>query len=271
MTFNEPIALGRTGLKVGRLGIASGYGAPAEAYEEAFERGCNYWTWGTFVKGRSKHMLKALRNVAAKGERDKLVLAMFTYAHSPWLTDTYLHKGLKAAGLDHTDLLILGYYSWPPSRRILENAQRLKEKGLVRFIGLSGHDRKLVPKLAAEGVIDVFHFRYNAVHRRAETEIFPHMPAPNGPGMVSFVATAWGKLLKAEKMPPGEAPFSAPDCYRFVLSHPGVHVCMSGTKNVEQMRENLSVLESGPLASDEMARMRRVGDFIHGGKRSAKQ
>ena len=49
MTFNEPVVLGRTGLKVGRLGLASGYGAPAEAFEEGFERGCNYWTWGTVV------------------------------------------------------------------------------------------------------------------------------------------------------------------------------------------------------------------------------
>jgi aryl-alcohol dehydrogenase-like predicted oxidoreductase len=267
MKFNEPVVLGRTGLKVGRLGIASGYGAPAGAFEEAFERGCNYWTWGTFVKGRSKSMLQALRNVVAKGERDKLVLAMFTYAHSPWLTEKYFHKGLRAAGLDRADLLILGYYSWPPSRRILENALRLKEKGLIRAIGLSGHNRKLVPKLAAEGVIDVFHFRYNAAHRGAETEIFPLLPAADGPGLVSFVATSWGKLLKAKAMPPGEAPPSAPDCYRFVLSHPSVHVCMTGTKTVEQMRENLTVLERGPLPEDELARLRRIGDFIHSGKR----
>ncbi len=51
MTFDQKIALGRTGLNVGRLGIASGYWAPAKAIEEAFERGCNYLTWGTFVKG----------------------------------------------------------------------------------------------------------------------------------------------------------------------------------------------------------------------------
>ena len=35
MTFNEPVVLGRTGLRVARLGIASGYGAPTEAFEEA--------------------------------------------------------------------------------------------------------------------------------------------------------------------------------------------------------------------------------------------
>jgi aryl-alcohol dehydrogenase-like predicted oxidoreductase len=267
MAFNESVVLGRTGLKVGRLGLASGYGAPAEAFEEAFEQGCNYWTWGTVVKGRSKHMLKAIRGVVAKGQRDKLVLAMFTYAHSAFFTEKLFHKGLRAASLDHADVLILGYYSKTPPRRVLEGALRLKEKGLVRFIGLSGHNRKLMPKLAAEGIIDVFHFRYNAAHRGAETEIFPHLPAENGPGMVGFVATSWGKLLKAEKMPPGEAPLSAPDCYRFVLSHPNVHICMTGPKTLDQMRQNLAVLESGPMSEEELARLRHIGDFVHRKKR----
>lgn len=38
MNFHEPAVLGRTGLNVGRLGIASAYGAPTTAIEEAFER-----------------------------------------------------------------------------------------------------------------------------------------------------------------------------------------------------------------------------------------
>jgi aryl-alcohol dehydrogenase-like predicted oxidoreductase len=269
MTFNESVVLGRTGLKVGRLGLASGYGAPTEAFEEAFERGCNYWTWGTVVKGRSKYMLKAIRGVVAKGQRDKLVLAMFTYAHSAYFTDKLFHKGLRAAGLDHTDLLILGYFSKTPPQRVVEGALKLKEKGLVRFLGLSSHNRKLIATLAAEGVIDAFHFRYNAAHRGAETEIFPTLPAANGPGMVSFVGTATGRLLKPKNMPPGEAPLTAPDCYRFVLSNPSVHVCMTGTKTIEQMRENLSVLDKGPLSEEEMARARRIGDFIHVGKKKS--
>jgi aryl-alcohol dehydrogenase-like predicted oxidoreductase len=41
---------------------------------------------------------------------------------------------------------------------------------------------------------------------------------------------------------------------------------MTGTKTIEQMRENLSVLDKGPLTGDEMARARRIGDFIHGKK-----
>jgi len=46
MTFFEQTTLGRTGLKVGRLGISSSFGAPAMVFEEAFERGCNSIIWG---------------------------------------------------------------------------------------------------------------------------------------------------------------------------------------------------------------------------------
>jgi hypothetical protein len=51
MDFHEPRDLGRTGLKVGRLGVAGGYGAPAAAFEEAFERGCNYFLLGVAEAG----------------------------------------------------------------------------------------------------------------------------------------------------------------------------------------------------------------------------
>ncbi|MCK5278901.1 MAG: hypothetical protein KAK04_10185, partial [Cyclobacteriaceae bacterium] len=98
MNFSEKINLGRTGLKVGRMGISSSYGAPAEAFEEAFEYGCNYFTWGTFIKGDSGEMKKAIHNLIAKGKRDQLVISVFTYAHDPFLTRYFLKKRLKALG-----------------------------------------------------------------------------------------------------------------------------------------------------------------------------
>ena len=38
--------LGRTGLEVGRLGVAASYGVPGTALEWAFERGVDYIYWG---------------------------------------------------------------------------------------------------------------------------------------------------------------------------------------------------------------------------------
>ena len=214
-------------------------------------------------------MRKALRAIVAKGGRDRVVLACFTYAHTNWLTEKMLRRGLKSAGLDHADVLVLGYFSRRVPRRLVDGALRMKAKGLVRHVGISSHDRKLLGRLAGEGDFDVLHLRYSAAHRGAETDIFPYLPEEREkrPGTVAFTATRWGQLLKAKKMPAGEAPPTAADCYRFVLSHPAVDVCMSGARTVEQMRENLAALEGGPMTGEELERMRRIGDHVHGGGR----
>jgi hypothetical protein len=95
MKFDRQITLGRTGLKVGRLGISSSFGAPAAAIEEAFERGCNYFTWGTFIRGRSSGMKTAIKNIVHRGQCRNPVLAMVSYAHSAILTDFYFEKCVK--------------------------------------------------------------------------------------------------------------------------------------------------------------------------------
>jgi predicted aldo/keto reductase-like oxidoreductase len=262
--FRRPVVLGRTGLEVGRLGVASGYWAPAEAIELAFAQGCNYFTWGTFIKGRSPHMATAIRRIVANGERDRLVLGMFSYAHQAFLTDAFFVRGLKALGIERADVLLLGYFSRRPSRSLIEGALRLKEQGLVRFVGLSGHNRALFPELRREGLFDVFHVRYNAVNRGAETDAFPALGGENRPGVVAFTATSWARLLNLRKMPAGEAALTAADCYRFALSHTAVDVCMVGARSLDQMRQNLTALDGGPLGAGELARLRRIGDHLYG-------
>jgi predicted aldo/keto reductase-like oxidoreductase len=267
-SFNQPITLGRTGLQVGRLGISSSYGAPAEAFEEAFERGCNYFVIGSFVKGRSREMISAIHNISRNGQREELVVSMMEYTHSFLLGMMHFYRGLKKLGLEYVDLLTLGYYPGHPRKQVMDLALKLKERGLVRYLALAGHNRKLFPRLHEEGLIDVFHVRYNAVNRGAEEDVFPFVGGENRPGIVTYTATRWGQLLKESKMPPGEKPFSAKECYRFVLTNPAVDICMTGTRTIEMMRENLETLDSGPLSREEMERIRRIGDHIYGKPRS---
>ena len=51
---------------------------------------------------------------------------------------------------------------------------------------------------------------------------------------------------------------------RFVLSNPNVDVCITGPKNMEQMTEALATLDRGPMSEEELAWMRKVGDYVHG-------
>jgi len=166
-------------------------------------------------------------------------------------------------GLERADILILGWHNRLPSQGLVARARVMKANGLCRFLAMSGHQRQLFSPLAADGTFDLFHVRYNAAHRGAEKEIFSQLQGDDRPGIVSYTATRWGQLLNAKKMPPTDSVPQASDCYRFVLSNPTVDVCMCGPKNLDQMRAALPALELGPLGEDDMARMRRIGDYVH--------
>jgi hypothetical protein len=130
----------------------------------------------------------------------------------------------------------------------------------VRFLAVSTHKRRLVPDFSA--AFDVVHFRYSAAHPGAERDIFPHLPAAGRPGLVSYTATCWRRLLDPARVPPGERVPTAADCYRFVLARPEVDVCMTGPANSAQMDHALEALRLGPLAEEELAWMRRVGAAV---------
>ena len=137
--------------------------------------------------------------------------------------------------------------------------------GLVRHLALSTHNRPLASALAKEAEYDVLHVRYNAIHRGAERDIFPHLPPRESrPGMVAFTATSWRQLLTKSKLAAGERVPSAADCYRFVLSHPAIDVCMAGPKNALQLKAALDGLARGPMESEEYAWMARVGQAKYG-------
>lgn len=258
--FTERI-LGATGLQVGPLGMAASYGAPAEAFEAAYEKGCNYFYLGS---GRHRSgMRKAIRNLCRQGLRNNLVIAIQSYARFGFLMEWYLRRNLRFMGLEQADILILGWHNRRPAPELLARAQAMKKKGLCRFLAMSGHQRKLFPQMAATGQFDLFHVRYNAAHRGAEKEIFPHLQGDDRPGIVSYTATRWGRLLNPKKMPPGEPVPKPSDCYRFALSNPAVDVCLCGPKNMEQVRAALPALERGPLVEKDMERMRRIGDYVH--------
>jgi aryl-alcohol dehydrogenase-like predicted oxidoreductase len=250
--------LGRTRLDVGRLGMAAGYGVPAAAVERAFDRGVNYLYWGSVRRGAFG---QALRNL--KPRRDKMVLALQSYSRVAALMTPSVENALRRLGFDSADVLLLGLWNKKPPKRILDVCAELRERGLVRHIAISTHHRPLVAELAEDPGIGIVHVRYNAVHKGAEREVFPLLQNGSRPGVVAFTATSWKQLLNPKRMPPGERVPTATDCYRFVLANPAVDVCMTGPANEAQAADALRALDLGPMSEEELAWMRRVGDFIH--------
>jgi aryl-alcohol dehydrogenase-like predicted oxidoreductase len=255
----ERVTLGRTGLSVTRLGVAASYGTDEAMVEEAVERGVNYLWWGAL---RTKKMARGIRAVARKGRED-LVVVMHAVSRTPVSVSKGVEDALGRLGLDYLDVLLLGNHTRAPAPRLKEQVMRLKEQGKLRFLALSTHRRPLIPELEKDRQIDIYHLRYNAAHRGAEAEVFDHLPDDGGPGIVTFTSNRWGSLIDPARMPPGEPPPSAADCYRFVLAHPRVHVACCGPASTQELRQNLECLERGPMSDEELERMRRIGRHVY--------
>jgi predicted aldo/keto reductase-like oxidoreductase len=265
----ERRVLGRTGIEVSRLGIAASYGVPGAAVESAFERGLNYLYWGS---RRTDSFCTALQNL--RRHRERMVLVVQSYARMAALMAGSLERALRRVNYDHADVLLLGMWNKPVAPRILDAARKLRERGLTRFLAVSTHARMQVPAIAAAHDFDIVHFRYNAAHPGAESEIFPHLSTAGKPGMVAFTATSWGQLLGARsipavvkggyRLPKGERTPTATDCYRFVLTRPEVDVCMAGPADASQMEQALAALRLGAMTEDELAWMRRIGRAVAG-------
>jgi aryl-alcohol dehydrogenase-like predicted oxidoreductase len=263
MSWREQVVLGRSGLKVGRLGIGASFGVGAAPIERAFhEYGVNYFYWGSIRRGGMKTAIRNLRS-----QRDDLVVALQTYDHTGVLMQGSVERGLKSLGVEVADVLIVGWRNARPPPRIMDAARTLVEQGKVKHLAMSGHHRPLFGELAKDpdNPFDIFMVRYNAAHPGAEQDIFPHL-SDGAPGVTTYTGTCWGKLLDPKRMPAGDQPMTAADCYRFALSSPHVNLCITGPKDDAQMEHALTALEAGPLSEDETRRIRRIGAHVHGGR-----
>jgi len=266
--FPPRIPLGRSGLSVSKLGLGSSFKAPTSAYLEAFDRGVNYFYWGSV---RRDAMGRAIREIASD-RRDQLVVMLQSYSRVGGLLTRFVERGLSALGLDHADALLLGWHNKRPSRRVLDAALELREKGRIGCIAVSTHHRRLLPALLDDETYAIWHVRYNAVHRGAEHEVFPCLDGRDvtrRPGVVTYTTTRWGDLCDPAKTPPDERTPTGADCYRFAISRPEVDLCLAGPDNVEQMKQALAALDQGPMDQEELAWMRRVGDHIYANARGA--
>src|SRR5580704_4211283 len=100
MAFDRAI-LGRTGIQVGRLGLASSYGAPAAVVEKAFEHGINYFYWGSL---RRNPFGGGLRHLAVR--RDRFLLVLQSYSRIAALVGPSVELALRKLRFDYTDVLL---------------------------------------------------------------------------------------------------------------------------------------------------------------------
>ena len=257
MSWWQKVRLGRSGLEVSRLGLGSSYGVSGRDVDRAIERGVNYLYWGS---RRRDDFGKAIER-AARRNRDGLCVVVQSYARAALTLGPSLELALRRLRIDHADVLLLGWWNSPPPERIIDRALELREAGKCRALMISCHHRPTFRQFILDPVWGGIMVRYNAAHRGAEQEVFPHLGA-SSPGVVAYTATRWGALLDRAIVPADEPLPRGSDCYRFALSNPAVNTVIAGPANGAELDEALAALDRGPMDADELAWMHRVGDGV---------
>lgn len=250
--------LGRTGLSSSPLGLAGSFGIDADAVERAFhELSINHF----FVTPRMPKLVEGLRRLIQAGHRDELVLQGGAWLPTGGGVEGAWAAAAKALGTDRIDVFQVFWVQrrWYLTGRTAPALHRLREQGKIRAACISTHQRPLGLQLAKEFDLDVLMLRYNAAHRGAEREVFDRLGDPR-PGIVAYTATRWGRLLKPQD---GLGPLTAPECYRFQLSHPKVDVALCGARTWDELVADVRGVLEGPLDEPRMAEVRAFGDAVH--------
>jgi len=261
----ETRPLAKDGRMVQAIGIGGGVGIDAKALDLAFERGINYYFWGSTFPTYRK-MTRWL-NGKFKSEREKIILGTVVYFwRFPGAIERIVNRHLRWLKTDYIDYFHLGMLG-KDDHAAVEELAKFKQQGKIKHIAASFHNRKVAATLAQKWPeLDLAMIRYNAAHTGAEKEFFPFVDPIKIP-VVVFNATKHGALLKAPKGWDAKKPVpTAGDCYRFVLTNPKVTLCVAGPANEAQMKEIFTTLEKGPMSEEEMKWMREFGDAVYGRK-----
>ncbi len=258
MSYDLPVTtLGRTGLAVTRLGIGGAYCETVEGYRAALDCGVNYVdTARVYRDGKDEEVIGA----AIAGRRDKLVLSTKTITRDAVGARQDLETSLRLLGTDYVDIWHLHHLNTQAEREqalrpggAMEAAVKAREQGLVRFIGVTGHDWVEIGKAVATGLFDNVLCWYNCAMKEPESLIFPQALA-HGTGVVIMNASRNDKLFRGPEAPAAE------DFYRYVLSHPAVHTTIIGLRNVDLFRHVARALaERATLNADEQQRLETYG------------
>jgi aryl-alcohol dehydrogenase-like predicted oxidoreductase len=190
---------------------------------------------------------------------------------------------LKRLGSDVIDVYQLHALPLPGAEApVMEALMELKQRGVVRLIGISSNDVAAIGRLAALGDVDVLQVGYNLIERQGAATL----DYARGAGMGTLIRVPLAKgMLSGKYFTDWEIPandvrherFSRPEtvtafrrlpelafltegrtmpqaALRFTLDHPGTTCVIAGAKTVAQIEENAAASDVAALTAAELQR-----------------
>jgi len=271
---------GNTGAKVSQLGfgcmrlptVDGKVNRPeaARILSRAVDLGVNFFDSAyVYHSGESEEVLGE-----ALGERRDLVY-ISTKNHykgdDPSKWREYLDTSLERLGVDYIDfyhihdLRLSEYLSHLLPNGPMEEARKAKEEGLIRHLCFSSHDdSENVNRLVDTGEFEGILVQYNLFDRHNHETI--SYAESRGLGVAIMGTVGGGQLIPkgrdlASKV---EGKHPVPElAIRYVLSHPGVTVALSGMNSIEMLEENASAADIDvPLGPEENEQIGRIMEEI---------
>lgn len=266
----ETRALGRTGLRVGVIGLGTEYLFHAEqdtvvaVIREALENGVDYFDLLGPMPDYRDHLGVAFRETFRTG-RDKVVIAghlgcdvsakgLYETTRDPARSERAFHDLLRRLGTDYVDVVNLASVDAEDDYQdkimgpggLWELADRLRRQGKARFIAMSGHTEQTGLVAVKSGRLDCLMWPVNMAR------------PPRGPEKVGMTCIEAGVGLVAMKPFFGGEFFQLPYsnfvtpalALSFVLTQPGVVVAVPGAKDVEQLRASLAYVKATEAERD---------------------
>lgn len=249
--------LGRTNLEITRFGIGGTYCETVDGYKAALDCGVNYVDTARSYQGGED---EKLIGQAIEGRRHELIVASKSAKRDAEGARQELETSLRALKTDYLDIFQLHHLNTEEERNqalapggALEVAQQAREEGLVRFIGVTGHDWGQVEQAVRTGHFDTVLCWYNCAMKEPEETVFPAAQASNT-GVVIMNASRNEKLLNGPDAPAPE------QFYRYVLSHDAVHTTVMGLRSVDLFARVASGLsERETITPQERAELEAYG------------
>ena len=273
---NSPLPLrrlGRTDLKVTAFGMGgAGIGRSnvtddeaIEAVHRAIELGVNYLDTAPLYGESERRVGLAL----AGGWREKVYLATKTGTHPEWRGDysasgtrRSVENSLRLLGTDYLDVcLVHDPSSMDPviaKDGAFDELQRMREEGLVKFIGLGVREHKFHRIAIETGVVDVIltYLDYTLLSQTVADSLIP-LATENDIGVINGSPIAMGLLSGLEpdadsKPPDGEKAYQLWQWaeennqnllnlgIQFCLRQPLIHTNLTGSKDAIEVEQNFA-------------------------------
>lgn len=253
----ETITLGKTGLKVSKLGFG---GIPIQRVSEeeaiavvqrCLDLGINFIDTANGYTTSEERIGKAI-----KGRRDGLVIATKSSARNPKDLESHIKLSLEHLGIDYIDIYQFHNVS---SEETLETvldpnglmavAQEAKAAGTIRHIGFSSHQIDTAKKAVESDMFETALFPFNFVASEPAEELLA-LTRKHNVGFIAMKPLAGGMLDKVHL------------AFKYLMQFPDI-LPVPGIQKLEEIEEIIQIVE-GPrqMTEAERAEMQRVKEEL---------